>query len=102
MHEERAERRNDDEVRQDEGPTAGPCPPEAAAQIGDEYSDLDRERAGKRLADGDGLAHLLLGEPFLVVDELPFHLADQGDRFAEAEKAQSEKIAHHLAHLSAL
>jgi hypothetical protein len=54
------------------------------------------------LADGDGLAHLLLGKPFLAVDELALHLADQGDWPAEAEKAQSWEIAHQLAHVSAL
>ena len=57
---ERAERGDDHEVRQDEGPAAGPGAPEAAAQIGDVDADLDRERPRQRLADRDGLAHLLL------------------------------------------
>ena len=42
---ERAERRDDDEVRQDERPAAGPGPPEAAADVRDPDADLDGEGA---------------------------------------------------------
>ena len=61
MDEQRAERRHDQEIRQDEGPSARPGPPKAAAQIRDEDSDLNGERPGERLADRDRLAHLLAG-----------------------------------------
>lgn len=77
------------------------APPETAAQIGDKDADLDRERSGQRLANGDGLAHLLFGEPLFVVDEFALHLANQCDRSAEAEKAQSQKVADQFAHPTA-
>jgi hypothetical protein len=91
-----AQRRNDQEIRQDERPSARPRTPEAAAQIRDVNSDLDRQRSGKRLADGDGLAHLLLSEPPAVRDELALHLADERHRPAEAEAAQAQKVEHEL------
>ena len=92
-----AQRGHDDEVRQDEGPAAGPGAPEAAAQVGDVDADLNRERSGQRLADRDRLAHLLLGEPFAVVDQFAFHLADQRNRAAEAETAEPQEVAHQFA-----
>jgi hypothetical protein len=49
------------------------------------------------LADGDDLPHLLLGEPFLVVDQFAFHLADEGYRSAKAEKAEPQEVADQLA-----
>ena len=85
---ERAQRGDDDEVRQDEGPSAGPGAPEAAAQVGDIDPDLNRQRPRQRLADRDGLAHLLLGEPFAVVDEFALHLADQRHRTAKTQESQ--------------
>src|ERR1700748_2722476 len=82
---ERTQRGDDDEVWQDESPSSGPCAPEAAAQIGDVDADLDRKRSGKRLADGNSLAHLLLRQPLLSVDEFALHLANQGHRPTEAQ-----------------
>src|SRR5262249_44748153 len=67
-----------------------------AAQIGDVDADLDGERAGQRLADRDRLAHLFLGEPAFVGDELALHLADQRHRPAEAEEAEAEEIEDEL------
>ena len=84
-----AESGDDDEVRQDESPTPGPGAPEAAAQVGDIDADLNRKRSRQRLANRDRLAHLLLGEPFAVVDQLTLHLADQGNRAAKAEKSKA-------------
>src|SRR3954464_9220315 len=53
-------------------------------KIRDADSELDRKRSGKRLAHGDGLAHLLLDQPLLAVDEFAHHPAD---RSAEAGKS---------------
>ena len=83
---------HDDEVRQDEGPAAGPGPPESATQIRDIDPDLNGERSRQRLADRDRLAHLLLGEPFTVVDEFPLHLADQRNRAAKAKAAEPQEV----------
>jgi hypothetical protein len=90
---ERAERGDDHEIGQDETPSAEPRAPEAAAQIGDVDADLDGERPRKRLADGDRLAHLVLAEPFAVVDQFALHLADQRHRTAETEEAEPQEIA---------
>ena len=92
MHKERAKRRHDQEIRQDEGPSACPGAPEAAAQIGDEDADLNGERPWQGLADGDRLAHLLARQPFPLADQFPFHLADKGDRAAEAHKAEAQEV----------
>jgi len=62
-----------------------PGAPESAAQIADIDADLDRQRSGQRLADGDGLAHLLLGQPFALGDDFALHLADQRNGAAEAQ-----------------
>ena len=83
MHIEGAKTRDDQEVRKNKGPAAGPRTPEPAAQIRDEDSDLDRERARERLAHGDGFPHLLLSEPAPSADELAFHLADERDGSSE-------------------
>src|SRR5438552_6458273 len=84
---QRAERDHDHEVRQDERPSAGPGAPEAAADVRDPDADLDREWTRQRLADRDTLA-LVLGDPLPVADQLPLHLADEGDGAAEAEEAE--------------
>src|SRR5438445_3461163 len=60
---ERPERRDDDEVRQDERPPAGPRTPEAAADVGNPDADLGREGSRERLTDGDALTYLLLDQP---------------------------------------
>jgi hypothetical protein len=42
MDVERAERCHDQEIRQDEGPAARPCAPEAPSEIGGKNADLNR------------------------------------------------------------
>src|SRR5882672_2878516 len=74
---------NDDKVRKDESPAAGPGAPEAAAEIRNIDANLYRERSGKRLADRDGLAHLLLRQPFALIDKLALHLSHKRNRSAE-------------------
>src|SRR2546426_11945513 len=93
---ERGEARDDDEVRQDEGPAAGPRAPEAAAYIRDPDPGLDGERPGQRLADGDALAHLLLRQPLLLTHQLAFHLPDQRDRPTEAEQAEPQVVPNEI------
>jgi hypothetical protein len=93
-----AKRGHDDEVGQDEAPPAQPRTPKPAAQPGDVDADLNRKRPGQRLADGDGFAHLLLGQPLFVGNELPLHLAHQRDRTTEAEKAETKEIKRKLRH----
>ena len=94
---ERAERGDDDEVRQDEGPAARPRAPETRAQVGDVDPDLDRQRTGQRLADRDGLAHLLLGEPAAAADEFALHLCDKRHRASEADRPEAQEVAHDFA-----
>ena len=96
MDVQRGECRHDDEVREDEGPAAGPCPPEPSAEVGDEDPDLNRERAGQRLTDRDPLAHLLLRQPLPLLDQLSFHLAAERDRAAEPERAEAQVIPHQV------
>src|SRR5882724_2478482 len=97
---ESAERGHDGKVRKDEGPSTGPGAPKTAAEIGDVDADLDRQGSGKRLADRDGLAHLLFREPLAFDDQFALHLADQRHRAAEAEKAEPEEIAYQFTDIS--
>src|SRR2546429_511253 len=88
--------RDDDEVRQDEGPAAGPRAPEAAAYIGDPDPDLDGERPGQRLADRHGPPPLLLRQPLLLTHQFAFHLPDQRDRPTEAEQAEPQVVPNEI------
>src|SRR5439155_21060982 len=81
----------------DDRPAGGPCAPEARTDVLDEEPDLDRERARERLAHGDPLAHLVLGEPLALLDELPLHLTAERDGAAEPERAQAEIVGDELA-----
>src|SRR5262249_2246321 len=90
------ERRNDHEIRQDEGPSADPGSPKAAPQIGDIDADLDGERSRQRLTDGDRLAHLFLGRPAAVRNELPPHLAYERDGSPKAKQPQAKKVGRKL------
>src|SRR5207302_227841 len=89
---ERAERGDDDEVRQDECPTAGPRAPEAGTKVRNVDADLNGQRSRHGLTDRNGFAHLLLGHPLFVGYQFAFHLADQRDRAAEAEQAEPQEI----------
>src|SRR5436309_13475193 len=97
MDVERAQRGHDDEVRKDERPAAGPGPPEAAADGRDPDADLDRERAGQGLADGDAFAHLLLREPYRSADHFALHLTDHRDGTAKRQAAEAKVMPHELA-----
>ena len=83
---------DDHEVWKDKGPSAKPGAPKSAAQICGVDSDLNCQRPGQRLTDGNRLSHLFLGQPSPLGDELPFHLADQRDRTAESQQAEAEKV----------
>jgi len=102
MHVNRTERGDDQEIRQDERPTASPGAPKPAAHIGDENPDLNRQRSGERLRYRDGVAHLLLGQPALVADQLLFHLSDKRHGSAEADRAEAQEITDYLADRPAL
>ena len=52
---------------------------------------------GSDLTDGDCLAHLFLGHPAALADQLPLHLSDECNRPAKAEQAEAEKVGHDLA-----
>lgn len=96
VHVESAERCNDDEVRQNEGPTAGPCAPEPTAQIRDKDANLYRQWAWKRLADRDRVAHFLLRKPPFALYQLLFHQAAKRDRRTETYSAEPEEISDEL------
>src|SRR6516162_6062364 len=93
---EGAESRHDNEVRQNERPAPRPRAPESAAQIGGVDADLDGERSRQRLADRDGLAHLLLAQPLALGDELALHLPHQRHRSAEAQEPEAKEVGHQL------
>src|ERR1700688_1376436 len=82
---ERAERRHDNEVRQNESPSAGPCSPETAAQIRNEDANLNRERTRQRLTYRDAVAHLLFRQPPALLDQFFFHLRAQRHRSAKSD-----------------
>src|SRR5258707_9850664 len=81
---ESSQRRDDDEVGQDEGPAAGPGAPETAPQVRHIDANLNGKRSRQRLANRNRLPHLLLGEPLAVVDQFALHLAHQRYWSAEA------------------
>lgn len=60
--------------------------------MGDENADLDRQRPGQGLRDSDGVAHLVLAQPALLMHQLPLHLAAQGHRPAEPQRAKAQEI----------
>jgi hypothetical protein len=91
---EGAERGNDDEVRQNECPASRPRAPEAGAQVGDIDTNLNRQRPRQGLTDGDGLAHLLLGHPATLADEIALHLADQRHWAAEPEEPKAQEVGY--------
>ncbi len=93
---------DDQEVRQDEAPASGPCAPEPAAHVGGEYAHLDRQGSRQRLADGDGVAHFRPGQPVLLLDQLPLHLAAERGRAAEAKAPQPQKVSDKVDQLDAL
>ena len=72
------------------------------ADVRDPDADLDRERAGERLAHRDGLAHLFLGQPAALGDELALHLTDEGDRAAETEQPEPQEVSNEVANRNAL
>src|SRR5215467_166472 len=76
---ESAQSGDDNEIGKDESPAADPGAPKTAAQVRDINSDLNRERSRQRLADGNGFAHLLFGQPAALGNEFALHLADQRD-----------------------
>ena len=92
MDVERTERGDDQEVGQDKRPAAGPRTPKAAAQIGDEDSDLDRERARQRLADGDRVAHLLRVSQRRSSTSSFSISPTERDRPAEAERPEPQEV----------
>src|SRR5439155_1630369 len=94
---ERVERRDDDDVRQDERPPAGPRAPEAAADVRNPNAHLDGVRAWEGLADGDALAHLVLREPAALLDELPLHLAAERDGPDKARETEPQIVSDELA-----
>ena len=72
------------------------------ADVRDPDADLDGERPRERLTHGDPLAHLILGEPLLVADELALHLTDEGDRAAETEQPEPQEVSNEVANRNAL
>jgi len=101
MHVEGGQRRHDDDVRQDERPPSGPGAPESAADVGEPDADLDGQRAGQGLADGDALPHLVARHPLPIGDELALHLPHERDGPAEAEEAQAQEVEDELANRDA-
>src|SRR6516162_5434875 len=102
MDVKRPEHRDDQKVRQDKCPATGPRTPEAAPQIGDKDADLDRQRTRQRLADRNGVAQLLPGQPLAFTHELLFHESDERHRSAEPQSSEAEEIKDDLAQRTSL
>src|SRR5712672_1271460 len=98
---ERAQRCDDHKIWENESPTAGPCSPEAAAQVGDVDAHLNGKRPRQRLADGDGFAHLLARQPTTLRDQLAFHLSHKCDGSAKAQQPQAQKVDREFADAAA-
>ncbi len=65
----------------------------AALQVADPHGDLGGERAGHGLAERDAVEEVLAVEPAAPLDEVALHVADGGDRSAEAPGAKPEEVA---------
>src|SRR5262252_9194910 len=102
MHVERADGSHHEEVRQDEGPTASPCAPEPAAQVGNEYANLDRERSGERLTDGNHFTHLIAAQPATALDQVAFHEPHECHRPPETRGSKPQEVPDELGHGPAL
>jgi hypothetical protein len=89
-----AEHGDDQKIRQDKGPAAGPRSPEPATQIRDKDPDLDREWAREGLRDRDRIAHLFFREPAFLGDQLFFHQSAERHGTAKTERAQAQEIGH--------
>ena len=72
------------EVRKNKPPSAGPSSPEPCAQVGYKDADLNGKWPGERLTDRDHFAHLILGEPAALRDQLALHLTHEGYRSTKA------------------
>src|SRR5207237_10680184 len=59
--------------------------------------DLNCERPGQRPAYRTAFQQLVPREPLLPSDQLARHLADEGDRTAEAEQPKPKEIPHEIA-----
>jgi hypothetical protein len=82
--------RDEQEVWQNERPAAAPCAQKRRAGRRCK-SQPEMANARQGLANGDCLAHLLLGHPAaLSTDELVLHLADERHMAAEAEQKAKE------------
>src|SRR5262249_21771462 len=92
MYIEEAQHRDDDKVRQDEGPPPGPGSPKAAAQIGDEDPHLNSQGPGHGLTHRNGLTHFLPRQPLALPHQFSFQLPTQRHRPTKAERAQPEVI----------
>jgi len=53
------------------------------------------------LADGDGLAHLLSGEPASLANKLALHLPDKRNRPAEADEPEAQEILNEFSNPAA-
>src|ERR1700737_5531975 len=92
MHVESSQGGDNDKVWEDEGPAAGPRPPESAADVRNKDANLGGPRSGKRLTHGDGLSHLVLGEPSALLDQLALHLPAKRHGTAEANRPEPQLV----------
>src|ERR1700730_7445096 len=97
MHVESSQGGDNDKVWEDEGPAAGPRPPESAADVRNKDANLDGQRSGKRLTHGDGLSHLVLGEPSALLDQLALHLPAKRYGTAEANRPEPQIVEDKVA-----
>src|SRR3954467_7763604 len=61
--------------------------------VGCQFSDRAARGAGHALAEGDAVEEVLAGQPAAAFDQVALHVADGGDRVAEAPGAQAEDVA---------
>src|SRR5713101_10065756 len=87
-----AQGRHDDEVGQDEGPTAGPCSPEPSPQVRNIDPYLDGERPWQRLAHGNAVAEFIFRQPLSLCDQFFFHLSAKSNGSAKTERSKAEVI----------
>ena len=91
-------RQNDRERRQNEGAAGDPGAEDAATDVPDVDSDLNRQRTRQGLADCEAFEIPVSREPLPPLDQVVLHDRDESRGASKPEGAQPEKVRHELGH----
>ena len=93
---QRGDDADDDKWRQDERHGCRDRAPEPATHVAEPHRELRGERTGQGLRHGQALEVLLLREPAPSLHQIALHISGKGDRAAEPEASEANKVAGDL------